>query len=76
MQTTVTLDESHFKVVRENARALGKTPEEYIRSLIDAADARSFDDILKPVRQGFDAMGDEEIDDLFDRAQKAARRRD
>jgi hypothetical protein len=72
MDTTVTLDELHFKVVSDKARALGKTPEQYLQALIDA-DSRSFDEILQPVRQGFDTMSDDEIDELFDRARKAAR---
>ena len=72
MDTTVTLDEPHFKAVAEKARALGTTPDEYIHALIDA-DARSFDEILLPVRRGFQSMSDDELDALFDRARKAAR---
>ncbi len=72
MNTTVTLDESHFKTVTEKARALGKTPEQYLQLLIDA-DSRSFDEILQPVRAGFDSMSDDEIDALFDRARNAPR---
>jgi hypothetical protein len=72
MNTTVTLDESHFRTVAAKARALGKTPEQYLQALIDA-DSRSFDEILQPVREGFDAMTDNEIDALFDRARNAAR---
>jgi hypothetical protein len=73
MNTSITLDESHFKVVSDKARAAGKTPEQYLQDLIDA-DNQSFDEILRPVRQGFDSMADDELDDLLDRAQKAARR--
>jgi cyclopropane fatty-acyl-phospholipid synthase-like methyltransferase len=68
----VTLDEKHFQIAEEKARALGTTPEQYLQSLIDA-DSRSFDQILQPVQAGFDNMTDPEIDDLFTRAQKAAR---
>ena len=75
MDTTVVLDEPHFKVVSEKARILGMTPEKYLQALIDA-DARSFDEILQPVRQGFGAMSDEQVDDLFERAQRAARQRE
>ena len=73
MDTTVKLDEVHFRVAAEKARVLGKTPEQYLQSLIDA-DSRSFDEILRPARKGFEAMSDEELDGLFDRAKKAARR--
>ena len=70
----VTLEEKYFRVVKEKARALGKTPEQYLQALIDA-DSRSFDDILKPVRRGFDKMSDKETDSLIERAQKFARRK-
>jgi hypothetical protein len=69
----VKLDEEHFRAVQANARTLGKTPEQYLQALIDA-DSRSFDEILQPVRQGFEHMGDAELDDLFDRARQAGRR--
>ena len=69
---SVTLDEKHFRVAEKNARALGKTPEQYLECLIDA-DSRSFDEILDPVRKGFDSMSDSEIDELFERARKASR---
>ena len=73
MDTTVTLDEPHFKLAADKARALGRTPAPYVQSLIDA-DNRSFDEILEPVRHGFDSMTDDELNALFDRAGKAARR--
>jgi hypothetical protein len=73
MNTTITLDESHFKAVSDKARAAGKTPEQYLQDLIDA-DNQTFDEILQPVREGFDSMTDDEVDDLLDRAQKAARK--
>jgi hypothetical protein len=68
----VALDEQHFRVAEENARAMGKTPEQYLQALIEA-DSRSFDEMLGPVRSGFDSMSDDELDSLLDRAQKAAR---
>lgn len=71
MDTTVTLDELHFKTAVDKARALGRTPAQSVQSLIDA-DSRSFDEILEPVRRGFDSMTDE-VDALFERARKAAR---
>jgi hypothetical protein len=73
MSTTITLDETRFRVVTEKARALGTTPEQYLQGLIDA-DSRSFDDMLAPVRQGFASTTDEEADELFDRARKASRK--
>ncbi len=68
----ITLDDKHFRVAEEQARAMGKTPEQYLQTLIEAA-SQTFDEILLPVREGFDGMGDPEIDALFDRARKAAR---
>jgi len=73
MDTSITLDETHFKLAAEKARAIGKTPQQYLHSLIEA-DSRSFDEILDPARRGFEAMSDDEVDALFDRARKAARR--
>ena len=72
MNTTVTLDEKHFRQALERARELGLTPEAYIQSLIAQA-SRTFDEILEPIRRGFDAMSDDEVDRLFERAQKSAR---
>jgi hypothetical protein len=72
MDTTITLDEPHFQRVLDKARTLGTTPDRYLAALIDA-DARSFDQILEPVRKGFESMNDDELDGLMDRAMKAAR---
>ena len=72
MDTTINLDESHFRIVVDKARALGTTPDRYLAALIDA-DVRSFDQILEPVRKGFESMNDDELDGLMDRAVKAAR---
>ena len=66
------LDEAHSKVLAAKAGALGKTPPEYLHSLIDA-DNRTFDDILEPVRQEFESMSDDEAEALLDRACDAAR---
>jgi hypothetical protein len=71
----VSLDDHHFRIAQEKARALGKTPQQYLQSLIDA-DSQSFDEILEPVRQGFEKMSDGEVDDLLGRAQKHSRRKD
>ena len=72
MDTTIILDEPHFRQVVDKAQSLGTTPDRYLAALIDA-DARSFDQILEPVRKGFDSMTDDEVDGLMDRAVKAAR---
>ena len=73
MKTTITLDEKHFKTASEQARKLGTTPDAYVQSLIDEA-TRSFDEILAPVRKGFESIPDDELDAIFDRAKKAARK--
>jgi hypothetical protein len=70
----VPLDEEHFRVAEEKARAIGKTAQEYLQALIDA-DSRSFDEILEPARRGFDSMSDSELDDLLGRARRAARQK-
>ncbi|HSI31990.1 MAG: hypothetical protein ACAI43_20520 [Phycisphaerae bacterium] len=72
MATTVILDEAHYSAAPTRARAQGQTPEEYIQSLIDA-DARSFDEILGPVRAGFETTPDTELDEVLGRANRAAR---
>jgi hypothetical protein len=72
MDTTITLDEPHFQRALDKAKTLGTTPDRYLAALIDA-DARSFDQILEPVRKGFESMGDDELDGLMDRALRAAR---
>ena len=72
MGKTVTLDERHYQFIADKSRARGQTPEEYLQALIDA-DARTFDEILAPIRQGFNAMTDEEVYEMWDRAKKAAR---
>ncbi|MDB5290941.1 MAG: hypothetical protein JWL69_2182 [Phycisphaerales bacterium] len=72
MGTTITLDSRHYKAAAEKARELGKTPEEYIESLIDAA-TPTFDEILAPVREGFRKSGvtEEELDAAVAEARKA-----
>ena len=72
METTINLDETHFRIVLDKAKALGTTPDRYLAALIDA-DARSFDQILDPVRKGFEPMKDDELDGLMSRAIKSAR---
>lgn len=69
---TVTIDEKYFQAAAKCATDLGMSPELFIQSLIEKA-TRSFDEISAPVRQGFEAMSDDELDGLIDRAQKWAR---
>jgi hypothetical protein len=74
MNTTVTLDERRYKAALEKARELGKSPDSYIESLIDAA-TMNLDDILAPVREGVSQRGlsEEELDDVVTKARKAIR---
>jgi hypothetical protein len=75
-RTTITLDKRHFKAAVDQARDLGKTPEGYIGSLIDAA-SLTFDEILAPVRAGIEKSGvtEQELDDAVTAARKAIRAR-
>jgi hypothetical protein len=72
MGTTVTLDERHFKAATKRARELGKTPQTFIESLIDA-ETLTFDEILAPARKGFAKSGvtEEELDEAVTKARKA-----
>lgn len=72
MDRTILLDEKHFHTAVSRAKALGTTPGAYVQSLIDGA-GKSFDEILEPVRKGFVKYTDKELEEAFDRAQKAAR---
>ena len=69
MGATITLDKRHYKVAADKAREMGKTPETYIESLIDA-DTATFDDILQPVRAAF-AKGGATEDDLDEAVSEA-----
>jgi hypothetical protein len=68
----VSLDEKHFRVAEEKARALGKTPDEYVRQLIDIdlLSDQSFDQLLAPVRKGFEHLSDVQLEALFADAKK------
>jgi len=72
MDTTITLDERHYKTAAKKARALGTTPKQYVQSLIDAA-GRTFDEILAPVRSDFrrSGMTEDDLDHLVSDARKA-----
>jgi hypothetical protein len=72
---SVKLDEKHFHVAEKRARALGTTPEEFVGRLIDTEDVLgevSFDELLAPVRKGFEHLSDEQLDALFAGARKRA----
>ncbi len=59
----------------ERARILGITAEEFVSRLIDGEDALSdvsFDDLLDPVRKGFEHLSDDELDAIFAAARKRA----
>jgi hypothetical protein len=65
---SVILDDKHFQVVQDKARELGTTTDEFVSRLIDAEQALaelSFDQLLAPVRKGFDHLTDAELDTLF-----------
>jgi hypothetical protein len=72
MVTTVRLDKRHYKAAARKARELGKTPETYIESLIDAATV-TFDELLAPVRKGFARSGitEDELDGAVAQACRA-----
>ena len=74
METTVTLDEKHFRAAHKKAQELGTTPQAYIHSLIDAA-THTFDEILDPIRKGFRKSGisEAELDKGVLEARKAFR---
>jgi hypothetical protein len=62
---SVTLDEKHFRAVREKARAIGKTPKEYLQALIDTD---GVDEILAPVRRKFaeSGMSEDQLSDFLE----------
>jgi hypothetical protein len=72
MNTTISLDERHFKTAVKQARSLGTTPQRYVQSLIDAA-SQTFDEILKPVRDDFRRSGltEDQLDEVVSDARKA-----
>lgn len=61
------------------ARKQGKSPSEYLRSLVerDVSTADSFDDVLKPFREAFAKSGksEQDLDDAVARARKDIHRR-
>ena len=73
------LGRSLLRAVEQKARRQGKTPPEYVRLLIerDLLADRTFDEILKPVRDDFRKSGisEEQLDQIVERARNAARRK-
>jgi len=72
MNTSITLDEHHFKTAAEEARKLGTTPEAYVQSLIDAA-TTAFDDLAAPFQESFSRSGatEDELDAAITEARRA-----
>jgi cyclopropane fatty-acyl-phospholipid synthase-like methyltransferase len=69
----VKLDEAHFRLAEEKARALGTTPDDFVSRLIDTEDALDqpyFDELLAPVREGFEHLKDDQLGALFADARK------
>ena len=71
MSTTLTLDKRHFQAAAQKARELGKTPQTYVQSLIDAA-TLTLDEILSPLCKGFAASGvtEDQLDEAVAQARK------
>jgi hypothetical protein len=72
--TDIGLKPAQVKAVAKRAKAAGKTPTEYLRSLVerDLFAGGSFDDVLRPIREGFKKAGvtENELDTLVMRARK------
>ena len=66
------LKPTQLKAVVRRAKKEGKTPSEFVRSLIEREllAATSFDEILKPIRSGFKEAGvtEAELDTLVAKA--------
>jgi len=69
MDTSIKLDERHFKMVTEKSRELGMTPRAYVQSLIDA-DVKTLDELLAPVRDAVKESGmtEEGLTELLEKA--------
>ena len=68
-----------IRAVEKRARQEGKSPSEYLRSLVerDLLIQSSFDDVLRPIRAGFKKSGvtEEELEALVKRARTETRAR-
>lgn len=64
-----------LRAVEKKARGVGKTTPEYVRALIerDLLADKSFDEILRPVREdvGKQGMTEEQVDQIVKRARAA-----
>ena len=73
------LKPTQMKAVIRRAKKAGKTATEYVRSLVerDLNAGESFDEILRPIREGFRKSGvtEEELDELVNRARIARQKR-
>jgi hypothetical protein len=72
---SILLDEEHFRAAEDRAKALGTTTDAFVSRLIDAEqalEALSFDQLLAPVRKGFERLSDDELDTLFAEAKSRA----
>jgi hypothetical protein len=74
MGTTITLDQRRYKAAAKRARELGKTPEQYIEFLIDAA-TLTFEEVLAPIRKQFrkSEVAEKELDAAVNEARRAVR---
>jgi predicted negative regulator of RcsB-dependent stress response len=71
----VTLTEPQFQAAQRKAKELGTTTDAYVGRLIEAQqalDESSFDQLLEPVRKGFESMDDEQLDRLLSDARRRA----
>jgi hypothetical protein len=68
-----------IKAVQTKARKRGQTAPEYLRSLVerDLLSDKSFDEILRPIREDFRKSGvtESELDQIVDRARNASARK-
>ncbi len=73
------LKPTQMKAVIRRAKKAGKTATEYVRSLVerDLNAGDSFDEILKPIRDGFKKSGvtGDELDEMVNRARMARQKR-
>lgn len=68
-----------LKAVERKAKHHGQTTPEYVRAIIqrDQLAEKSFDEILRPVREDFQKSGitEDQLDQIVERARSAAHRK-
>ena len=68
---------AQWRAVEKRARNAGKTPPEYVRSLIEREllAGKSFDDMLRPIRDDFRRSGitPDQLDQIVRRARRISR---